>query len=409
MALMSNPATAAAADRAPRVFISAAEPSGDLHGASLIEAFRRLRPGAQFAGLAGPRMRAAGCLAIEDLTERSSMLLGVIGSLGSVPGLLARVDRRLAAGRFDAAVLVDSPLLNLTLARRAKARGLPVLYYVAPQVWAWAEYRWRKLRDRVDRMAVVLPFEEAYFADRGIPARYVGHPLFDALSAWTVNQSRVSALRGESGAGPVLGLLPGSRRQVVAEVLPGQLEVAAEVRKRHRRARFLVSVANPRVGSLVRGLVAASGLEAVTLHGENAELINACDLLLVASGTATLEVAFHHKPMIVMYNHSRLGYQLLGRWLIATKYLCLLNILAGREIVPEYMPYYRSVRPIAERAIELLATRQRLERMSRELKELMDPMVRPGASENTARMLLELIGSRPARTCPRGGWRRQIW
>lgn len=396
-----------ARSRPPRVFISAAEPSADLHGAALIRAFRGLCPEAAFVGLAGPNMRAAGCLGIDDLCSGSAMLLGVAGLLWRAPGLLARADRCLASGPFDAAVFIDSPFLNLTLARRAKSRRLPVLYYIAPQVWAWATYRCRKIRDRVDQLAVILPFEEAYFRNRGIPARYVGHPLFDTLAGTQVSRQRVTELRG--GDWPVLGLLPGSRRHVVSEVLPGQLAIVAEVSKRHRKARCLISVANRQVAPVIHRLAGRASLRVELLAGANAELITASDLVLVASGTATLEVGYHHKPMIVMYNHSRWAYQLIGRWLIATKYLCLLNVLAGREVVPEFMPYYRSVRPIAERAIELLATPQSLQKMTRELQRLVDPIVRTGASENTALLLKELIDSRPNRRAPSGGWMRRIW
>jgi lipid-A-disaccharide synthase len=375
-----------------KVLITGCEASADMHAASLIRAVNKLEPGIRFVGLAGPLMRQAGCDAVDDLTTRSAMLLGAVGSAGYAARALWRVGRLLRTGTVDAAVLIDSPTLNLPLARRCKGRSLPVMYYVAPQVWAWGNFRLGKIRRRVDRLACILPFEEPFFQGHGIDAVYVGHPLFDRLLGETLDVRVTDRLR--EGGKPVVALLPGSRRHVVSEILPGQLEVAAAIAREFPPAKFLVSAANDQVAPLIDEAISHTSLPVRVCKDERAEMIAAADLALVASGTTTLEVAYHGTPMIVMYNASRWGYQLIGRWLIRTRYLSLVNVLAGRELVPEFMPYYRSTEPIAQAAIEMLLHPHRLERTATELKELIEPLAKPGASAAAAEVLLEIL--RPA-------------
>ena len=383
-------------DNRPLIFISAAEPSGDRHGASLIRAVLTLCPSARFVGVAGPCMVAAGCDRIFDMTRHAGMLLGAMRIVPQAVAMLTTSDRHLRRYPFDAVVVIDSPTLHLPLADRAHSAGIPVLYYIAPQMWAWGAYRIYKLRHRVDRLAVILPFEEAYFRAQGVDATYVGHPLAEQLAQNAANPKTIQEIR--SRGAPVMALLPGSRRHVVAEVLPGQLDVATRVATTFPGATFGVSVAGDAVAPIIERLVKASGLGtgSIRLFPEHrAELIRAADLVLVASGTTTLEVALHTRPMIVMYNGSRALYQLIGRWLIQTPHLSLPNILAGRAIVPEFMPYYRSTTPIADRAVELLRSEPARSVMSQELAEVTEPLRSSRASERTAAMLLELAGCKP--------------
>lgn len=338
-------------------------------------------------------MVAAGCDRIFDMTRHAGMILGALRALPQAAAMLTTADRHLRRYPFDAAVVIDSPTLHLPLADRAHAVGIPVLYYIAPQMWAWGAYRIYKLRHRVDRLAVILPFEESYFRAQGVDATYVGHPLAEQLAHDVFNPKTIHEIR--SRGAPVMALLPGSRRHVVAEVLPGQLDVATRVATTFPGATFGVSVAGRTVAPIIERLVKASGLsmKSIRLYPEHrAELIRAADLVLVASGTMTLEVALHTRPMIVMYNASRAFYQLIGRWLIRTPHLSLPNILAGRPIVPEFMPYYRSTTPIADRAVELLRSEPARSAMAQELATVMEPLRRRRASERTAAMLLDLAG-----------------
>jgi lipid-A-disaccharide synthase len=379
----------------PRIFISVAEQSADEHAAAFIRAFRQSHPTATFAGLAGPAMRSVGCDCFHDMTARSAMALAAFYRAPEALLLLNRLRGYLSDQRFDAAVLVDSPTLNLPIAKICRRFGTPVLYYIAPQTWAWAAWRNKRIRHRVNRLACIWPFEEQWFRSAGIPATYVGHPLFDHLLALRVDETRVAALR--ANASPVVAILPGSRRHVVHEVLPGQLAVAQSLAARFKRARFLVIAANDEIRELIGALARQShrSLPIEILEGaaDRAAAIRAADLVLVASGTVTLEVAYHATPMIVMYNASRWMYSLVGRWLISTKHLSIPNILAGRRIVPEFMPYYRSVDPIVATAVDLLSSPTALQRVRAELQELIKPIVKGGAAQNAAAELTTLLNA----------------
>lgn len=384
----------------PRIFISVAEQSADEHASALIRAFRRRKPHAVFAGLAGPAMRTAGCETFHDMTARSAMALAAVRRVPEALWLLHQLKAYLAAEHFDAAVMVDSPTLNLPIARLCRLCNLPVLYYIAPQTWAWASWRNAKVRRRVNRLACIWPFEEPYFREHGMPATYVGHPSVDRLLAQPEDEPRVAAFR--AGGSPVVTLLPGSRAHVIREVFPGQLEIAAALKRRFPRAQFLVVPANEEMRRLIGEIIAGSS-PVKDLHvppvapsadataALRAAAIKAADLVLVASGTITLEVAYHGTPMIVMYNAGRWMYELIGRRLISTPYLSIPNILAGREVVPEFMPYYRSVAPIIARAAEWLSTPTTLARIRQELGEVVRPIVKPGAADNAAAELAALL------------------
>ncbi len=376
----------------PQVFISAAEPSADLHAAALIRATHALLPGTRFAGVAGPLMRQAGCRPIYDMTEHSSMLSGAVGHVHHGVRMLKLSHDMLSRESFDAAVFIDSPVLNLWVANYAKSFSVPVLYYIAPQLWAWGERRRiARVRARVDRIACILPFEEPYFRSYGVQANYVGHPLFKALEAHPVDRVAVGRLR--QGGGPILAVMPGSRRHVASENFPGQLRVARDLRREFTGLRTLVSVANPQVRQALVRLSQEADVPVEFHEGQNAELLSAADLALVVSGTVTLEAAYYLTPMIVMYNASRLWYQV-ARMLITTRFFSLPNILADRELVPEFMPYYSSTVPIAERAAELLRDPGARQAMAADLKELVEPFLNADASTTTAKILIDLIEGR---------------
>lgn len=381
-------------DSNPRIFVSVAEQSADEHAASLIRAYLEASPKAAFAGLAGPAMRDVGCECFQDMTAGSAMAAAAVRRAPEAWLLLRRLKRYLRSRQFDAAVLVDSPALNLPIAKVCRKAGLPVLYYIAPQTWAWGGWRVNKIRSRVERLACIWPFEEAYFREKGLRAEYVGHPSLDRLMATRIDEGVVARVRQD--APMVVGLLPGSRGHVVQEVLPGQLEAARMLSLRFRKARFFLMPANREVQQEAQGQIKRKGLriplEVLDPEMDKASALRAADLVLAASGTITLEVMYHRVPMIVMYNASRILYHLVGRWVIRTPYLSLPNILAGREIVPEYMPFYRSVDPIVACAVELLSTPTSLERMRNDLQQTLAPMMKPGAARRTAEILREMTG-----------------
>ncbi len=243
-------------------------------------------------------------------------------------------------------------------------------------------------------MMVILPFEEAYFRQHNIPATFVGHPLIETLSRRSTDAEYAARLR--SPGSPIVTCLPGSRGHVIDEVLPGQIEVCRAIAQRHANAAFVFAAASESAGQKIRASLRAAGFgepaeRRCIVRGFNHEAIEAADLVLVASGTATLEVAYHRRPMIVMYNASRWGYRLVARWLIQTPHLSLVNILAGRRLVPEYMPYYGSTAPIAQEALEILANDERRRQIQEGLDQLVRSLGTGAASEAAAGIVLDAL------------------
>ena len=379
----------ASSARPPRIFISAAEPSGDRHAAELIRKIRDISPDTRFFGVAGPLMQAAGCDAIEDWTRQATMLIGAVRLARQAYRLWADVRRRLTDEPADLAILVDSPALHLPMARRIRPTGCPILYYIAPQLWAWAPWRIRRLRKRIDRLAAILPFEQQYFRRRGVDATFVGHPLIEQLQEQTPDQNRVTSFK-QLGS-PVIACLPGSRNHVIREVLPGQIEVARAIATRHSNAIFLFAAAHDEAAAHLRQTLSAETFQYRIEVDDNAEILSAADFALVASGTATLEVACHRLPMVIMYNGSKWGYRLIGRWLIRIPHLSLPNILADERIVPEFMPYYTSTEPIATEALDILANEQRQQKMRDDLDAVIQSLGTLNAAEQTARIAVIMM------------------
>lgn len=381
--------------RQRRIFISVAEDSADVHGASLVHTARALHPEWEFYGLTGPRLRAAGVETVYDFAAHAAMLAGALGLIRRARQATAAVEQSWRQRRPDAVVLLDSPELHLRLARRAKRMGLPVVYYIAPQTWASRAYRNRQIARDVDRLACILPFEEAYFKRAGVRAEFVGHPLFEGLARQQPDQAVVQGLRALAPAAPLVAVLPGSRRHVIDAMLPLQLDVLRRVRADGVTVRAAISCVSIERGAQIRGHLQKAGFDAALVTGDNASLLTAADLVLVASGTATLEVAYYRKPMVVMYDAGRLlrwPYRLLGRWLLTTPHLALVNILAGARIVPEFMPFVRDTRPIAELVEHLLADEDWRGLMRRQLDALVQPLQGARASERVCGMIAATIG-----------------
>lgn len=421
-----------------RIFVSALEHSADLYLADLARALASLRPGVDLFGFAGPAATAAGVRSIEDMTSKAAMLNHAAVHGPKALMTLCELDRAFSYNPPDLAILLDSPTAHLPLARRLKSRGIPVFYYIAPQVWAWARFRVAKVRSRTDRVACILPFEEGYFRTRGVNATFVGHPLLDRLRACPPDSARLAQLQAVGR--PLVALLPGSRRHVIDSTLADMLYCARRVRKQHPSTQFVIPAARADLLPQILDACRRAGVEAVTdtalvrhdMHGQggvgatsstlgrpelqvlvllghNAEILTAADLVLVASGTATLEVAHYNKPMIVCYKGNKLLYWLIARWLIAIPHLSLVNILAGERLVPEFMPYYTDPEAIAQEAIELLANDPRRRRMQARLAEIMAPLDKPNVSARVAQMALDLADSRKRALIGPSGSRSRLW
>ena len=388
-------------DATTRIFISVAEDSADIHAAALLRAAARELPDCAFYGLTGPRMRAAGAATLADLTAHAAMLTGVFSVLGRAYRAIRIVERDWDAAPPSLAVLLDSPELNLRLARKAHARGIPVLYYIAPQTWASRPGRNRAISRIVDRLACILPFEEDYFRTAGIRTDYVGHPLFETLANERIEEQKVARLR--IGSEPLIAILPGSRRHVIDAVLPLQLDVLEKMRRAGANVRAAISAVSEERAAQIRELLEQRGTNATIVVAENAALLSAADLVLVASGTATLHAAHYRKPMVVMYETGRLLctlYPLLGRFIVKTPHLSLVNILAGRRVVPEFMPFVRDTAEVARVAARLLTDVTWRKIMVEELDEIVRPLEKTEASTNVCGIIREMLGRTAGDTKP---------
>jgi lipid-A-disaccharide synthase len=377
---------------ARRVFITAAEVSGDSHAAQLIESLRKLDPSLICEGHGGLEMEAAGAIIHHETTRRAAMGAFAASRVGEMWRLLQWTKRYFDRSRPDLQICVDSPAMNFHFARAAHQRGIPVLYYIAPQLWAWRESRVVKLRRWVDQVACILPFEEEYFRSHGVDATFVGHPLFDELPP---GRGPAPGPRFPQRP-PVIGLLAGSRRSEANANLPHLLDVAGRIRREFPGAKFLVPTTHA-TQPIAEAM--AAGLDDVECREREFDvMVPRCDLCLTVSGTATLHVAGHGVPMIVVYRGNPVLWHMIGRFLIKTRTFSLVNLLSeGRKhIVPEFVPWYGSNRPVADCALDLLRHPEKLEAQAEQLAALVKSLDRPGASMNAARMAIELMGKESA-------------
>ena len=371
-----------------RIFITVGEVSGDNHAAGFIAALKRIDPSIQIDAVGGPRMAAAGAILHQETTKKAAMTFHAIKRVNEIRRLEAWLrERYRSTDRPDLHVCIDSSGFNLRFARLAKAAGVPVLYYVAPQLWASRESRIKQVRASVDRLACIFPFEEAWFRERGVNATFVGHPLFDHLPANRFE--RVSTVRYPDRS-PVIGVVAGSRRAEVRENFPPLIEVMRGIAKRYPEARFLLPT-TPAGDALIREQINPS-LDCVIKQDAFDELIPQCDLVLCKSGTSTVHVAAYGVPMIVVYRINTLLWQAAGRWLVKTPKIAMVNILAGNiELVPEFIPWNGDPAAVINAALSLLTDPEQLADMRKKLLDLIAPLDRHGASDNVARMAMEML------------------
>jgi lipid-A-disaccharide synthase len=374
-----------------RIFISACEPSADAHCAGLIKAIaQKTGGGIEFVGVGGRKMAEAGCEILTDTTERAAMIYNAFGQVGFYYRVLKDVRTYFRNNRVDLVIVCDSPAFNFHVAKAAKKAGAKVLFYVAPQLWAWAAWRIWKLRRRCDKLACVLPFEEKWFTTRRMDATFVGNPLFDGISL-DANRDFKSYTGYEPERANIL-LLPGSRDAEIKLLWPAMQKIATRISERWPGIKFAAAAVDEQKLQMLKENKINS-LEYEYTITPVTEAARRADFALVASGSATLQVAAAGCPMVIMYQSSRILWHLIGRWLTRTRYLSLVNILAKRELVNEFMPYFTSTEPIFGKCVRLLAGKNRLIKISREMVALAEPLAGGNASEKVAEMALEMMGA----------------
>jgi lipid-A-disaccharide synthase len=377
-----------------RVAVVACETSGDTLGAGLIEAMQRRMPKAEFFGMAGDKMTARGCEAWHRIEEHSVMgLAEVLPHLPRLLRLRSRLIRRFIAASPDVFVGVDSPDFNLPIEAALRKAGIKTVQYVSPQVWAWRQSRVSKIRSATDLVLCVLPFEEEFYSEHGVAARFVGHPLADSI-ALHVDPSEARKAIGLDPEKPLVALLPGSRRAEAARLGEPFLGTARWLQERRPELRFAVAVANPAVGEIIEQTLRKIRLEPAPqlIFGKTRDVIAGADAVLTASGTATLEALLLKKRMVVAHKISPSTYWLVRRLGVARlPNFSLPNLLSGQTVVPEFVQ--ERVRPdvLGPSLLDVLENRG-LHTDWYELFSAIHRQLRRDASASAAAAVLELLG-----------------
>lgn len=369
-----------------QVMIVAGEASGDLHGAQLARAMRKKQSNIEFFGMGGAAMAASGVRILVDAASLSVVgITEVFARGGAILKGFRIIRRALMQIRPDLLILIDFPDFNLRVAKTAKSLGIRVLYYISPQIWAWRTGRVRTIRQRVDHMAVIFPFETEFFHANAVPATYVGHPLLD--HDWP-DQSELKPSRF-----PVIGLLPGSRRQEIERHLPTMLESLALISQHFDHARYLVAPVDQDQNTLIRTMIHTHTHPphvCEIVDGGARKLFPRCHLVIAASGTVTLEAAIAGVPMVVIYKVSPLSY-LLGRLMIRVSHISLVNLIAQGPVVPELIQNQASPEKISAEVVAILNTQGRLESICKDLATVRRRLGTRGAAQRVADLAFRLI------------------
>lgn len=391
-----------------RIFLSAGEPSGDLHGANLIRQLHAQWPRLEAVGYGGPEMASAGCRLHADLTALAIMWFArAVANLPRFWDLVGRADRFFRHHRPDAVVLIDYPGFNWWIARRAKAHGIPVFYYVPPQIWAWAQWRVAKMRRLVDHVLCSLPFEEPWFRRHGVNATWVGHPLFDEICRQTPDAAFMEALRDRPG--PLVVILPGSRNQEVANNLDILLKAARHVHQAVPQVRLAIAAFKAEQAQLARRHVARSGLMVDVFAARTPELVRLADCCMAVSGSVSLELLYHTKPAVIVYRIGRLAYRVQRR-LRKVRYITLVNLLASPDplcndtrpcdipqadgpdvLFPEYLTWEDKSAEMAGHVIRWLTEPAQREALVARLQQLKAQVGETGASARAAAYILHAL------------------
>jgi lipid-A-disaccharide synthase len=370
------------------LLLSCGEASGDLYAGALTRELQRLAPGSRVAGLGGPHFAAAGGCLIEDY--RGSAVTGLTEPITKIPRLLTTLRRLIAVARTErphALVVIDFPDFNFWLAKHVKKLGIPVVYYIGPQIWAWRASRLHTIRDFADRVLVIFPFEEAIYRQGGVPVEFVGHPLVD-LAQPSASRAVFLGRHGLLPEAPTVALLPGSRQNEIDRIFPDLIAAAREVRAALPGVQFVVARA-PRLGDELFNRLAIELPDAVVVEGDTDGVLAAADVAVTASGTATVQAALHDTPMVVVYRLSPLTYRL-GRRLVRLDTFGMVNLIAGERVALELIQDDLSPAAVAREVVSILTDPARAAGIREGLARVRARLGAPGASRRAAEAILKV-------------------
>lgn len=375
-----------------KILIIAGEASSDLHGSNLVRAIKSLDKEIEFFGLGGPLMKAARVDVKFDIASRAFIgVIEVFKHIGYFSNIYKYMTSLLDTNRPSLAILIDYPGFNLRFARELKKRKIPIIYYISPQVWAWGKKRIKTIKQLVDKMLVIFRFEKELYDSYGIDCDFVGHPLLDIAKPVKEVTDFKKAL-GLNGCYPIISLLPGSRENEIRRVLPIMLDTARLIKDTFSEAQFILIKAVTIQATLIDEIIGKSfaDLNIKTYENDNYNLLNISDFALVCSGTATLETAIIGKPMLVIYRVGLLSGFILKN-LIKIPNIALVNVVADKKIVPEFVQFKARPSLIAEETIKILRDSKEMLRIREGLNSVKEALLPQGASERAARIILDYL------------------
>ncbi|RPJ11273.1 MAG: lipid-A-disaccharide synthase [Deltaproteobacteria bacterium] len=376
--------------KSKKVLMVAGEASGDLQGAHLVEAIHRIDPGVQFFGVGGERLERAGMRLLYPSQSLSVMgIVEVLPKIRTILKALRTLRQCLGQERPDLVVLIDFPDFNLRVARYACRRKVPVVYYISPQVWAWRSGRVKQIARWVRKMIVLFPFEVPIYEKAGVDVEWVGHPLLDIVRPAL---SRDEAYRrfGLDPQRPAIGLLPGSRMGEIERLLPRILAAARLLRQALPALQFVLPLAPNLNRPMVSSFLEKSPVPVTLVEGFTYDVMNIAELLIAASGTATLEGAVLGKPMVIIYRVSGLSYWI-GRALIRVPHIGMANLVAAKRIVPELIQDDVQPQRIAEECLRFLRNPDLLQQTKEAMAEVRNRLGEPGAADRAARIIYSFL------------------
>jgi lipid-A-disaccharide synthase len=373
-----------------KILIIAGEASGDLHGSNLVREMLSLDPKLKFFGVGGEKMMKAGVNLVADITEMAVVgITEALFKLRNIYWVYRKLKKSLTSNPPSLIILIDYPDFNLLFARAAKKKNIPIVYYISPQIWAWRKKRVKLMARLIKKMIVIFPFEKKFYQEANIDVDFVGHPLLDSIRP---RFSRDEAFRKFS-LNPeftTIGLLPGSRMSEINRHLPPMLKAIPLISRKLQPVQFIIPVAPGLDFKKIKNLTASQNQNLRVVENNIYEVMQIADLLLVASGTATVEATIMGTPMIVVYRVSPFTY-LLGKMLIKVKNIGMVNIIAGKTIVPELIQKDLNPEKITHTVLSILKNPSTLKEMRKELAKVREKIGKPGASGRAARIINELL------------------
>lgn len=379
---------------AKKIMIISGEPSGDLHGANLAQSLKDLDNDIRLFGIGGERMRNNGVEIYWDIKDLAILgLVDVVIRYRKLRHIQKDLLGLLRSETPDAIVLIDYPDFNLRFAKRAFNFGIPILYYIPPQLWAWRKGRIKQIKRFIDKVIVIFRFEEDIYKDFNIPVHYVGHPLLDIVKPGLSRSEFIKGLKGLNQAEGIIAILPGSRKKEIKTLLPILSRTAELIYKEFPQFKFLISKSDLVEESMYEHILKKYSFPRWLIKNHTYEIIDTCELALVASGTVTLEAAILKKPMIITYKINLLEY-LLVKPLMLLKDIGLVNVIAKKRIVPEFLQFDAKPELIAKKAISLLTNKEEYNRIKQALNQIEDALYPKGASKKAAEIILDHLSGK---------------